>query len=80
MNYGMVASGRDAGGIDGGIGGTQAPSPRVVVYAQVPSINDVLARIEQHGGRTVMPRTDVGPVVMALYEDPEGNTMGLVES
>lgn len=78
MGYGMVQSG-GGGGIAGGIGGTQMPSARVLVYAQVPSIDDVLARVAQHGGRTVMPRQDIGPVVMGLYEDPEGNLMGLVE-
>ena len=79
MNYGMVESG-GGGGIGGGIGGTQGPESRVVVYAQVPSIDDVLSRVSMHGGRTVMPRQDIGPVIMALYEDPEGNLMGLVES
>jgi predicted enzyme related to lactoylglutathione lyase len=79
MNYGMVESG-GGGGIGGGIGGTQMAESRVVVYAQVPSIDDVLSRVSIHGGRTVMPRQDIGPVIMALYEDPEGNLMGLVES
>jgi len=79
MNYGMVESG-GGGGIAGGIGGTQMQESRVVVYAQVPSIEDVLSRVSAHGGKTVMPRQDIGPVVMALYEDPEGNLMGLVES
>ena len=78
MKYGMVASkGRE--GINGGIGGTQEPDSRVVVYSAVPSIEDVLGRIESLGGRTRMPRTDIGPVIMALYEDPEGNVMGLIE-
>jgi predicted enzyme related to lactoylglutathione lyase len=77
MNYGMVASkGRD--GINGGIGGSQGGS-RVVVYSAVPSIPSILDRIASLGGRTVMPRTDIGPVIMALYEDPEGNVMGLIE-
>ena len=79
MNYGMVESG-GGGGIGGGIGGTQMSESRVVVYAQVPSIDDVLSKVSMHGGRTIMPRQDIGPVVMALYEDPEGNLMGLVES
>ena len=79
MNYGMVESG-GGGGIAGGIGGSQMPESRVVVYAQVPSIDDVLSRVSEHGGKTVMPRQDIGPVIMALYEDPEGNLMGLVES
>jgi len=79
MRYGMVSSGGRSG-IDGGIGGSPAPGSRVLVYAAVPSIPPVLKRIESHGGKTIMPRTDVGPVIMALYQDPEGNTMGLVES
>jgi predicted enzyme related to lactoylglutathione lyase len=78
MRYGMVASGGRKG-IDGGIGGTEGPGSRVLVYASVPSIPTVLKRIESLGGKTIMPRTDIGPVIMALYQDPEGNTMGLVE-
>jgi predicted enzyme related to lactoylglutathione lyase len=78
MKYGMVSSkGKD--GIDGGIGGSEHPGSRVVVYASVKSIPDALARIEGAGGKTIMPRTDLGMVVMGLYEDPEGHTMGLVE-
>jgi uncharacterized protein len=78
MQYGMVASGGPRG-IDGGIGGAQSGGSRVVVYASVASIVPTLQRIESLGGKTVMPRTGVGPVIMALYEDPEGNLMGLVE-
>jgi uncharacterized protein len=78
MRYGMVASGgRD--GIDGGIGGSPSPGSRVLVYVSVPDIVSALGRIESLGGRTVMPRTDIGPVIMALYEDPEGNVMGIIE-
>jgi|HubBroStandDraft_2_1064218.scaffolds.fasta_scaffold50238_3 predicted enzyme related to lactoylglutathione lyase len=78
MNYGMVSS-KGKGGINGGIGGTDGKGSRVLVYASVPSIDDVLERIASLGGQTVMPRTDVGPVIMALYTDPEGNVMGLLE-
>lgn len=78
MNYGMVTSG-GARGIGGGIGGSQEPGSRVLVYAEVESIPEVLEQIEAHGGKVLMPRTDLGPIVMALYSDPEGNTMGLIE-
>jgi predicted enzyme related to lactoylglutathione lyase len=78
MKYGMVASGGPTG-INGGIGGSPAPGSRVLVYAQVASIPEVLLRIESLGGKVVMPRTDIGPVVMGLYHDPEGNLMGLIE-
>jgi predicted enzyme related to lactoylglutathione lyase len=78
MNYGMVSS-KGKAGIDGGIGGTMHGASRVLVYAAVKSIGDALSRIEGAGGKTIMPRTDIGPVIMALYEDPEGNAMGLIE-
>jgi predicted enzyme related to lactoylglutathione lyase len=78
MNYGMVSSG-GKDGIDGGIGGSQGGGSRVLVYADVTDINSTLSKIESLGGRTVMPRTDIGPVIMAIYLDPEGNTMGLIE-
>jgi predicted enzyme related to lactoylglutathione lyase len=78
MQYGMVSSG-GSNGIDGGIGGSQGPGSRVLVYAAVQSIPAVLDRIEALGGKTIMPRTDIGPVVMGLYTDPEGNMMGLIE-
>jgi hypothetical protein len=78
MKYGMVASG-GADGINGGIGGSQAPGSRVLVYANVPSIDATLARIAELGGATILPRTDVGMVIMAIYTDPEGNTMGIIE-
>jgi uncharacterized protein len=78
MNYGMVAS-AGKGGINGGIGGAEGPGSRITVYVAVPHIPSVLERIEALGGRTLMPRTDIGPVIMALYGDPEGNVMGLIE-
>jgi len=78
MNYGMVASGGEHG-IDGGIGGSPAPGSRVLVYASVKDINAALEKIESLGGKTVMPRAEVGPVIMALYTDPDGNVMGILE-
>src|SRR5262249_52746810 len=78
IQYGMDSAGGHKA-IDGGIGGSPSPGSRVLIYATVPSIGSILERIEKLGGRTIMPRTDIGPVIMALYLDPEGNTMGLIE-
>jgi hypothetical protein len=78
MNYGLVSSGGE-NGIDGGIGGSPSPGSRVLVYANVADINAMLEKIESVGGKTVMPRTDVGAVIMALYTDPDGNVMGIIE-
>jgi predicted enzyme related to lactoylglutathione lyase len=77
MSYGLVESGgKDA--INGGIGGTE-DAPRVTVYIQVEDINGTLARAESLGARTVMPRTDMGMVIMAQFADPEGNIIGVIE-
>jgi predicted enzyme related to lactoylglutathione lyase len=79
MKYGMVASGGGGDSIPGGIGGSSGPGAKTVVYASVPSIDDTLSKVGSMGGRTIMPRTDLGMVVMAIFEDPEGNAFGLVE-
>jgi predicted enzyme related to lactoylglutathione lyase len=78
MNYGMVSSG-GKDGIDGGIGGAMGATSQVLVYVNVPDIAATLDKINTSGGRTLMPRTDVGPVIMGIFQDPEGNTLGLIE-
>ena len=54
-------------------------------YIQVDDIDETLRRIEEAGGRAVMPRT-VGPqfgathiLVFTKFVDPAGNVVGLVE-
>jgi predicted enzyme related to lactoylglutathione lyase len=78
QDYGMVPHG-GADSIGGGIGGTQDATSRVTVYVEVPDVDAVLARAEQLGAATVLPRTDMGMVVMAQFRDLEGNLIGLVE-
>jgi predicted enzyme related to lactoylglutathione lyase len=79
MQYGMVGSGGGGDSIGGGIGGASGASSKVLVYASVPDINSALAKVSAKGGRTILPRTDMGMVTMAIFEDPEGNAFGLVE-
>jgi predicted enzyme related to lactoylglutathione lyase len=77
MSYGMVsAQGKDT--IGGGIGSGDG-QPRVTFYVQVSDINETLAKAESLGAKTVMPRTDIGMIVMAQFLDLEGNVIGLVE-
>jgi predicted enzyme related to lactoylglutathione lyase len=78
MSYGMVSSGGKSA-IDGGIGQAENGETRVTVYVQVPSINATLKRAESLGGRTIMPRTDIGMVIMGQFSDPEGNLIGVIE-
>jgi hypothetical protein len=57
----------------------QNPIERVV-YLGVPDINATLPAIATHGGKTVLPRLEVPNVaIVALFTDPAGNRMGLVE-
>lgn len=79
MKYGMVSSGRGSNGIDGGIGGSMGPTAKTLVYAGVPSIEEALVKVSEKGGRTIMPRSDLGMVIIAVFEDPEGNAFGLIE-
>ena len=78
QNYGMVTAG-GAGSIGGGIGMTMDDAPRATFYVQVPSIVDTLDKAALLGAQMVMPRTDIGMVVMAQFRDPEGNLIGLIE-
>ena len=78
MNYGMVSSG-GAAAINGGIGGSPNGASRVLVYATVEDINDVLQKAERLGATTILPRTDVGPVIMGIFADVEGNHFGVIE-
>ena len=51
-----------------------------VIYLGVPDINATLAAVTAHGGKTVLPRLEVPNVaILALFTDPAGNRMGLVE-
>jgi uncharacterized protein len=58
----------------------QDPADKVL-YLGVEDVTAALAEIEAAGGTTVMPRFAVkGVVVLGLFKDPAGNTMGLVET
>ncbi len=78
MSYGMVHASEH--GIGGGIaGGDQGRG--VTFYVEVPKLEETLAGVEERGGKTVMPPTDVpGGPRMAQFVDPEGNRIGLVQA
>ncbi len=79
MNYGMVEPG--IGGPEEGVGGgiVKAEEPLVTFYVQVVDLNETLAKAEEMGGKVVMQPMDFpnGPTI-AMFDDPEGNTIGLV--
>ena len=80
MQYGLVA--REEKSIGRGISGVEpGGSPRVTIYMAVDKIDPALAEAEKLGAKTVLPRTVLpGMVTMALFADPAGNIIGLVEN
>jgi len=81
MNYGLVNPPGEGPGIGGGIGSSQDGPSFVTVYVQVDDPQAYLDRVEQAGGATVMPVTEIPDMVtFALFRDPQGNIVGLVKA
>lgn len=79
IGYGMVGA-DEAGGVAGGIFGSTDPNipGHVTVYVEVDDPNAVLADIEERGGKTIMPPTEVVPgTTIAMFSDPWGSIVGL---
>ena len=76
MNYGIIGPGE--GGIGGGIGPSMGGTNLVTFYIQVDDIAAALEKVAKLGGKTIMPPMDIsdGPTI-ALFADPQGNTVGL---
>ena len=77
MNYGVVE--KAEGGIGGGVGDAPGDQGHLTFYVQVPDIDEWLQKAESLGGRTIVPRTQLDMVTLALFADPEGHVVGLVE-
>ncbi len=57
----------------------QDPSDKII-YVGVDDVTATLAKITANGGSIVQPRLEVkGVVVLGLFKDPAGNSMGLIE-
>lgn len=79
MNYGMVSA--EPGGIGGGIAQAQDKKPRVTFYVEVANLEESLKKAKKLGGKTMMEPSEVpgGPRI-AIFKDPEGNAIGLVQA
>lgn len=76
--YGMFES--DGEGIGGGIGTSNDGGPgHVTFYVHADDAAATLHRVEELGGRVLMPLTEVAPgTTIALFADPEGHVVGLM--
>ena len=89
MDYWMMNSTRmdsdgkpkmEEGVINGGIYKKDNDQQRLTVYITVDSMDETIGNIESHGGRIVVPKTQVGEMgYMAHFMDTEGNMVGLWE-
>ena len=72
----------DATGIGGAVGqGNENMPSYAAIYVKVDDIEVSLGDIASNGGTTVVPRTEIpGTVTFALFTDPAGNMVGLVEA
>jgi len=69
-------------GVNGAIGrGSDEMPVYQCIYVSVEDIDAKLAEVEANGGAMAMPRTEIpGVVTFAMFKDPAGNLVGLVEA
>ncbi len=67
-------------GAGGGLGKRGTADQRMVNYIGVSSVDEYLLKVEEFGGKVLMPKTAVpGWGYLALCMDTENNTFGLWE-
>jgi predicted enzyme related to lactoylglutathione lyase len=77
MGYGMLMQPEQ--GIGGGVGQSPDGNGHVTFYVEVDDPQGALDKIEQLGGKTVVPVTEMEMVTFALFADPEGHLVGVVK-
>jgi uncharacterized protein len=79
-DYWLVGTGAaDEPGINGGIFRRDGPV-NFVNTIDVPSVDDFAAKITEHGGRVVVPKTAVPGVGYLIYcQDTENNLFGILQ-
>src|SRR3954467_14614913 len=74
MPYAMVE--KEDGGIGGGIGQAPNGNGHVTFYVDTDDPQATLDKVEQLGGKTILPVTELPQVTIALFADPEGPVVG----
>ena len=80
INCGLVNA-QDGQGIGGGIGPTENGQAMVTFYVEVDDLQAYLDKAEALGGKTIVPVTVIPDMVtMAMFADPSGAIIGMVQS
>lgn len=77
MPYAMVE--KEESGIGGSIGQAPDGNGHVTFYVGADDPQAILDKVEQLGGKTVMPVTELPQVTIALFADPESHVVGLAK-
>ena len=84
MNYGLARTKTNDRGIDGGISAGDPSQPDqsyVTIYAEVDDPDAYLKKVENLGGKIIVPTTEIpNMVTFAMFADPEGHMVGLVKA
>ncbi len=68
-------------GIGGGLMKRQAPEHAVTNYITVRSVDDYASKIEEAGGKVIMPKTEIPDMgFIIVFLDTENNMFGLYEA
>ena len=80
MDYWLASTGEGGPGINGGLARRGEMYQGTVNTIDVPSIDDAIASIEQHGGKLAGPKTQIpGVGQLATCVDTEGNLFGILQ-
>jgi uncharacterized protein len=86
MGYGIVQregnTNADGVGVGGGITtGPEGYDGHVTFYVEVPDVEASVAKAESMGGTRMMGPEEVMPgLIIGLFNDPEGHTIGVIQS
>lgn len=80
-DYWMANAGdENENGINGGIQKKKEPGATTYIIINVPSIDDYSKKIEEHGGKVVVPKMPIPGIGWAAYfNDFDGNTVGIFQ-
>ncbi|UCC62038.1 MAG: VOC family protein [Anaerolineae bacterium] len=80
-DYWFIETGKAGQDLAGGLMARQAPDQGPVYYVQVESVADYAAKVEELGGKVIVPQSPVpGMGWFAHFQDTEGNVFALWES
>lgn len=81
LEYWLITAGdEDEPGINGGLQRRENKEDTISNYIGVKSVDDTIKKIEKNGGKVIKPKNSIpGVGYYAIFKDPEGNRLDLME-